>query len=248
MRKITAGIFFSVFFSCILKNAGSFAQITGGNSYKPNWYINKEAKNPADIFDSLHLGKLGLGRVIFDYAMLGYRNFKAKGMLGKNDILSIIDFSQPSSKKRLYVVDMKNCRLLFHTYAAHGRNSGTVNTLYFSNEPESFKSSVGFYLTADTYTGKHGYSLRLKGYEAGFNDKAEERDIVMHSADYVNEALIKQQGYIGRSLGCPALAPEIYKAVIQKIQNKSCLFMYGNSGQYIENSKMLKQKMNLNNP
>ena len=248
MRKIIICIFFLLFFSCVLRISGIFAQTHSGYSYKPNWYINTGEKSSADIFDSLHLGKLGLGRVIFDYAMLGYRNFKTKGILGNNQILSIIDFSMPSSKKRLYVLDMKNYRLLFHTYAAHGRNSGTANALYFSNEPESFKSSVGFYLTGGTYTGKHGYSLRLKGYEAGFNDNAEERDIVMHSADYVSEAIIKQQGYIGRSLGCPALAPEIYKDVIQKIQNKSCLFMYGNYGQYIENSKLLKQKIKLNNP
>ena len=226
----------------------SRAQASANFSYKPHWYTSNEVKNTADIFDSLHLGKHGLGRVIFDYAMIGYSNLKAKGMLGNNQLLSIIDFSLPSSKKRLYVLDMKNYRLLFHTYAAHGRNSGTVNTLYFSNEPESFKSSVGFYITAGTYDGKHGYSLKLKGYEAGFNDNAEERAIVMHSADYVSEALIKQQGYIGRSLGCPALAPEVYKDVIQKIQNKSCLFMYGNYGQYIENSKLLKQKIKLNNP
>lgn len=223
----------------------AFAQSHAGNSYRPNWYTAKEVKNTTDVFDSLRLGRLGLGRVIFDYAMIGYNGLKAKGMLGNSQILSIIDFSMPSSKKRLYVIDMKNYKLLFHTYTSHGRNSGAANTLYFSNEPESFKSSVGFYITGGTYDGKHGYSLKLKGYEAGFNDKAEERAIVMHSADYVSEALIKQQGYIGRSLGCPALAPEIYKQVIEKIKNKCCLFMYGNHGRYIEDSRMLKQKIKL---
>lgn len=246
MRKIIAFVFLLLLFIFSGIISRPFAQTPAGFSYKSNWYTNKDASSNADVFDSLHLGRLGLGRVIFDYALVGYNNLKAKGILGNSQILSIIDFSIPSSKKRLYVLDMKNYRLLFHTYTAHGRNSGTVNTLYFSNEPESFKSSVGFYLTGGTYDGKHGYSLKLKGYEAGFNDKAEERAIVMHSADYVSEALIKQQGYIGRSLGCPALAPEIYKQVIQKIQNRTCLFMYGNSGRYIENSRMLKQKIKLN--
>ena len=96
-----------------------------------------------------------------------------------------------------------------------------------------------------TYTGAHGFSLKLRGYETGFNDKAEERAIVIHSADYVSEVLIKQQGFIGRSLGCPALAPEIYKQVIAKIQNRSCLFIYGNDGKYIERSKLLQQPIKL---
>ena len=200
-----------------------------------------------DIFDSLRLGKLGLGRVAFDYAMIGYTRLKSKGLLANPGILSIIDFSLSSAKKRLFVLDIKNSKLLFVTYVAHGRNSGTSQALYFSNEAESFKSSIGFYLTGTTYSGEHGFSMKLKGYEAGYNDKAEERAIVMHSADYVSEALIKQQGYIGRSLGCPALAPEIYKQVINKIRNKTCLFIYGASGNYIENSGMLKQKIKLKN-
>ncbi len=232
-------------FILLIAGNKSYAQNQAAYSLTPNWYNAKRVDNNADVFDSLRLGRLGLGRVTFDYALIGYNSLKVKGMLGNSRILTIIDFSMPSSKKRLFVIDMEQVRLLFHTYTSHGRNSGTVNTLYFSNEPESFKSSVGFYVTGGTYEGKHGYSLKLKGYEAGFNDKAEERAIVMHSADYVSEALIKQQGYIGRSLGCPALAPEIYKQVIQKIKNRSCLFMYGNHGQYIQNSRMLKQKIKL---
>ncbi len=198
-----------------------------------------------DLFDSLRLGRLGLGRVAFDYAMIGYTRLKAKGLLANPGILSIIDFSLSSAKKRLFVLDVKNYKLLFVTYVAHGKNSGTSQALYFSNEAESFKSSIGFFLTGATYSGAHGFSMKLKGYEAGYNDKAEERDIVVHSADYVSEALIKQQGFIGRSLGCPALAPEIYKQVINKIKNSTCLFVYGTSGNYIENSRMLKQKIKL---
>ena len=226
----------------------SFAQKTSDNPFISAAYLPVNTHPQKDIFDSLILAKYGLGRVAFDYAMLGYKNLREKHLLGNEQILSIIDFSIPSSKKRLFVLDLKNYKLLFNTYSAHGRNSGTVNTLYFSNEPESFKSSVGFYVTMGTYTGKHGYSLKLKGYEAGFNNNAEERAIVMHSAEYVSEVLIKQQGYIGRSLGCPALAPEIYKQVIAKIQNRSCIFMYGNDGNYIGNSKLLKQRIKLKKP
>ena len=162
-------------------------------------------------------------------------------MLGKPDILSIIDFSLTSDKKRLFVIDVKNYKLLFVTYAAHGRNSGKEKAIYFSNEPESFKSSVGFFVTGGTYSGTHGFSLRLQGYEKGYNDKAAERDIVVHSADYVSEAIAKQQGYIGRSLGCPALSPPINKAVINAIKDRSCLFIFGNEGKYISDSKLLKR-------
>ena len=222
-------------------NAQTSAENSGAETSIKSEVTNK------DVFDSLRLGRLGLGRVAFDYAMIGFTRLKEKGLLANSGILSIIDFSLSSAKKRLFVLDVKNYKLLFVTYVAHGRNSGTSQALYFSNEAESFKSSIGFYLTGATYSGAHGFSMKLKGYEAGYNNNAEERDIVVHSADYVSEALIKQQGFIGRSLGCPALAPEIYKQVINKIKNQSCLFIYGASGNYIENSRMLKQKVKLRN-
>ncbi|MDQ6757222.1 MAG: murein L,D-transpeptidase catalytic domain family protein [Bacteroidota bacterium] len=197
------------------------------------------------LFDSLRLGRLGLGHRAYDYAMLGYNVLKAKGKLPKTNILSIADMSLPSTKKRLFVIDVKNYKLLFVTYVAHGKNTGLDKSLYFSNEPESNKTSVGFYTTLGTYSGAHGYSLRLEGQEIGFNSNALERDIVVHSADYVDESVVKSQGYLGRSLGCPALSPEIYKQVIEKIKNGSCLFIYGNDASYITNSKLLKQKVTL---
>lgn len=197
------------------------------------------------LFDSLKLGRLGLGRRAYDYAMLGYNVLKAKRKLSNDKILSIIDFSLPSSRKRLFVIDVKNYKLLFVTYVAHGKNTGLDKALYFSNVHESNKSSVGFYTTLATYSGVHGYSMRLHGHEVGFNSNALERDIVMHNADYVDESIVKSQGYLGRSLGCPALSPAIYKKVIDKIKNGSCLFIYGNDNNYIINSKFLKQKVKL---
>jgi hypothetical protein len=193
------------------------------------------------LFDSLHLGRLGLGRRAFDYAMLGYEVLKSKKMLSNENLISIADMSATSGKKRFFVLDVKNYRLLFVTYVAHGKNSGLDQTLYFSNEAESNKSSVGFYITSTTYAGKHGFSMRLEGIEMGFNNNAMSRDIVMHSADYVSAAVVKSQGYIGRSLGCPALSSEVYKPIIEKIKNGSCLFIYGNDSRYIINSNMLKR-------
>ncbi len=132
---------------------------------------------------------------------------------------------------------------MFVTHVAHGKNTGLNKALYFSNEPESNKSSVGFYTTKVTYSGSHGYSLRLDGEETGFNDNANKRDIVVHSAEYVDEGVAKQQGRIGRSLGCPALSPKINRQVIDKIKNGTCLFVYGNDNKYISNSRLLKQPL-----
>lgn len=211
------------------------------NSLKTEIINDTPAIAKPDVFDSLHLGKLGLGRRAFDYAMIGFKKLQDKSLLKNDKIISIIDFTLPSGKKRLFVIDLKNYKLLFVTYVAHGKNSGLDKALYFSNEPESNKSSVGFYTTKETYLGTHGYSMRLEGHETGFNDKANERDIVVHSADYVDENTAQSQGYIGRSLGCPALSPKIYKAVIEKIKNGTCLFVYGNDNKYIINSRYLKQ-------
>ncbi len=185
------------------------------------------------LFDSLNLGKLGLGRRAYEYAVIGYDILKAKGKLANDKILSIVDFSLPSNKKRLFVIDLKNYKLLFVDYVAHGRNSGLHKALYFSNQPESFKSSVGFYTTLATYSGAHGYSLRLEGYEVGFNNNALKRDIVIHSADYVHESVVKSHGYLGSSLGCPALSPAIYKNVMNQIKKSTCLFVYENDFNYI---------------
>ncbi|MDB5199848.1 MAG: hypothetical protein JWO92_1811 [Chitinophagaceae bacterium] len=240
--------FIILFIFCgVINAAKAFKKVNSFLSENGAVFFFDTAKlTKADIlFDSLSLGKLGLGRRAYDYAMLGYNVLKAKRKLANDNILSIIDFSLPSGRKRLFVIDVKNYKLLFVTYVAHGKNSGLDKALYFSNEPESNKSSVGFYTTLETYAGTHGYSMRLEGQEIGFNNNALERDIVMHSAAYVDESIVKSQGYIGRSLGCPALSPEIYKQVISKIKNGTCLFVYGNDNGYIINSKLLKRPVKL---
>ena len=245
MRKSFVLYIFLIVFSVISLNAKPF---TGSKNFSNTYLFSLDTLKltTADIlFDSLNLGKLGLGRRAYDYAMLGYNVLKAKRKLPNDRLLSIIDFSLPSGKKRLFVIDVKNYKLLFVTYVAHGKNTGLDKAFYFSNEPESNKSSVGFYTTLATYSGAHGYSMRLQGQEIGFNNNAMERDIVMHSADYVSESVVKSQGYIGRSLGCPAVSPAIYKQIIDKIKNGSCLFVYGNDGKYITNSQMLKQPVKL---
>ena len=176
---------------------------------------------------------------IFNTAVLGYRHINN---LVKKDIISIIDFSRPSTEKRFYVIDLDNKRLIFKCFVAHGKNSGDNYAKSFSNEPESLKSSLGFYATAETYSGYHGYSLRLKGLEKGINDNARNREIVIHGAEYVSEEFIKKYGRLGRSWGCPALPVELSKEIIDKIYGGSCLFIYCDDNYYKENSAFLSKK------
>lgn len=202
---------------------------------------NNSSKIPAGsmLYKTLNLNSLGLTEEAFDYALKGYEYLKDAGKLENENILTIADFSLPSSQKRLFVLDMENGRLLYQTYVAHGRNSGKEFANQFSNQPESFKSSLGFYVTKNTYVGKHGFSLRLEGKEKGINDNAMKRAIVMHAADYVDKKFISMQGYIGRSLGCPALPKEVYKPILTKIKDGSCLFIYS-PGNYAAKSPVLQ--------
>jgi hypothetical protein len=191
------------------------------------------------VYDSLRLNVTGLNRKAFELAQKGLEKLREQGVIRNDNIISIVDFSVPSTEKRLYVVDLKNYRILYKTYVAHGRNSGTVMANSFSNQSSSFKSSLGFYKTLDTYNGKHGYSLRLQGLERGVNDNAYERAIVMHGADYVNPAYIPKLGYIGRSLGCPAVMSKEATPIINRIKDGTCLFIYHPSAAYQNQSSIL---------
>jgi hypothetical protein len=140
--------------------------------------------------------------------------------------LTVIDFSRPSTEERMWVFDLRTRELLYRELVSHGRNSGHNLATAFSNQAESHKSSLGLFRTAEGYVGKHGYSLRLDGLEAGINDRARERAIVIHGADYVNAATAKSQGRLGRSLGCPAVRPAISRALIDAVKGGGLLFAY----------------------
>ncbi len=161
----------------------------------------------------------------FSIALEGFYNLKEKGLVTK-DILTLIDFSKSSNTKRLWVIDLQTNEVLFNTLVAHGKNTGEEYANYFSNKAESYQSSLGFYATAEVYTGKHGLSLRLDGLQKGLNDKARERAVVVHGADYVSEAFIRNHKRLGRSQGCPALPVEMNEKIINVIKEKSCLFIY----------------------
>ncbi len=141
-------------------------------------------------------------------------------------ILTVIDYSKASSQERLWVFDLNQEKLLYETYVAHGRNSGDLYSTRFSNQNRSLESSLGTYVTGNTYSGSNGYSLNLNGLEHGYNDNALSRRVVMHGAWYVNEDFIKQHGQAGRSWGCPAVSPTLAKPIINTIKDGSVVFAY----------------------
>ncbi len=162
--------------------------------------------------------------------------------LKKKNLLTIIDFSKPSSVKRFFVIDTEKRKLLYHTYVAHGKNSGEYRPVRFSNLSGSLQSSLGFFLTGETYMGENGYSMKLEGLEQGINHNARERDIVIHGADYVSEEYIAKYGRLGRSWGCPALPLILSKEIIDVISNGSCLFVYAEDSFYLKNSNFTGEK------
>ena len=201
--------------------------------------LNSFYEMKMEVYDSLNLDMEGLSRNAFDMAVRGMEKLIQSGYPLKGNIISIADFSQPSTEKRLYVIDLNDYSLLYRTYVAHGRNTGRSEAEQFSNKVSSYKSSLGFYVTGNTYSGKHGYSLRLEGIEKGINDNAGKRAIVVHGADYVAESAIRQLGYLGRSQGCPAIPEELHRPIINNIKDGTCLFIYKDSWQYLSSSRLL---------
>jgi len=186
-----------------------------------------------DSFDKMDLRGTGLKLSIYRKALIGYQNLKRNKQLAPyKSIISIIDFSKSSRQNRLWIIDLKTNKLLYHTLVAHGRGSGGDMAEVFSNNVNSFQSSLGFYVTQNTYTGKHGLSLKLLGKDVGFNTKAMERAIVVHGADYVSKAFVKSQGRLGRSHGCPAVPAELSSKIINTIKDRTCLYIDGGVESY----------------
>jgi hypothetical protein len=198
-----------------------------------------EAENEA-IYTALNLADIGLSKTAFDLAIKGFKKLNAAGKLRNANLITIADYSQPSNKKRLYVIDLKNKKLLFNTYVAHGRNSGDEYARSFSNKEGSLKSSLGFYITENPIVSSHtGYSLMINGVEKGVNDRAIKRAIIIHGADYATENFIRKYGHLGRSFGCPALPPDLSKPIIDRIKGGTCLFIYNPDNKYICSSSLL---------
>ena len=232
----------TVTFETITSTIVSPVPTTAVTSSAPSATISNSGKLLAQahvLYDSLKLKRAGLSKKAFEFAWKGYQYMLSKKLLRNTDVLSICDFSQSSRRKRLYVIDLESKKLLINTHVAHGRNSGSEYAKSFSNSNESHKSSLGFYVTRQTYWGGHGLSLEIDGLERGINDKANQRRIVIHGSEYVGDKFLLSNPFSGRSFGCPAVPAKVTAKVINTIKNGSCLFIYHPTKNYISKSKIL---------
>jgi hypothetical protein len=214
--------------------------LLGNPSTVPNLLPSSDA-NSVGIWKELAKGQLSPPSLpVLELALNGYTQLQDK--LTK-PLLTVIDYSLPSTQKRLWIIDLTQQKILLHTVVAHGRNSGALLAEKFSNRPESYQSSLGFFQTGEAYQGKHGYSLRLDGLEAGINDQARARAIVIHGADYAKETVAATAGRLGRSLGCPAVPPDLSTPLIKLIKEGSLLFIYGKDPNYRRMSKFWPQSL-----
>lgn len=196
------------------------------------------------VYSALHLDSLGLQKNVFFYACKGYQYLLNQNRLNKTSLLTICDYTQSSTRKRLYVIDMEKGEILYNTYVSHGKNSGSEFATSFSNKSESHKSSLGFMVTGETYRGKAGYSMYFQGVEFGINSNVRSRAIVMHGSDYVNEKRADEGTAMGRSYGCPAVPYNEHKKIIDAIKGGSCFFAYADDKWYATTSKILQAKFN----
>jgi hypothetical protein len=234
LQRVLLSLFFLPVFLSLFNAFGNRVHVVHPSN------ANRSVKYSQLTYGQLKLCELGLSERAFEHAITGFQKLVDRGAIENTSIITIIDFTKSSAEKRMFVIDLQSNEVLFHTYVAHGQHSGKDYAKYFSNVPSSYQSSLGFYRTTKTYMGKNGYSLQLKGLETGINDKAEDRAIVMHGAPYVSESLIRSQGFIGRSWGCPAVAQELAKPIIDKIKNGSCLFIYAENPQYYSHTRILR--------
>jgi hypothetical protein len=220
--------FFTVSNVTILRAAGEYDSIP--SSLAARFIISPGADSSE--FPSLQL---------LQTALAGYELLLKENSITRQEVITIIDFSLPSNRERLWVLDLIQGKVLFHCLVSHGLNTGELMAEKFSNIPGSNASSPGFYATGETYMGRHGLSLTLDGLETGINDKARIRTIVMHGADYVSSDFIRNHGRLGRSFGCPAVPTELCKEIIQTIKEGSCLFIYVPEKSYISNSPIISK-------
>ena len=233
-----------IFLSLLIISSLSFSEGTNLESINQNTTITTETDikpqkvilDVKSVYDSLNIkGKIDYS--IFQKAYLGYVQIPNKNP----GVLVIIDYTRPSNEERFYVLDLNKKKLVYSTRVAHSKNSGLEIPLEFSDDPNSYQSSLGFFLTLGEYNGAYGYSLRLKGLEENINANAESRAIVIHGGNIVDDEYIKKYGFAGRSLGCPVLPAALTKEIVNYIKHGRVLFIYGNDEEYIEESYYLSK-------
>ena len=233
-----------IFLSLLIISSLSFSEGTNLESINQNTTITTETDikpqkvilDVKSVYDSLNIkGKIDYS--IFQKAYLGYVQIPNKNP----GVLVIIDYTKPSNEERFYVLDLNKKKLVYSTRVAHSKNSGLEIPLEFSDDPNSYQSSLGFFLTLGEYNGAYGYSLRLKGLEENINANAESRAIVIHGGNIVDDEYIKKYGFAGRSLGSPVLPAALTKEIVNYIKHGRVLFIYGNDEEYIEESYYLSK-------
>jgi hypothetical protein len=197
----------------------------------------KAADKVSDIYRELNVNELSYNAFLLAYD--GFSQIHNRQLLQNDSLLTIIDYTLPSNQKRLWIIDIKNHKILENSLVAHGKASGTLRAESFSDIPQSHQSSLGFFVTGKTYNGKHGYSLTIDGIEEGINENARKRAIVFHGASYVSTTFIEKNGRLGRSFGCPALPVEDNTRIIDLIKDCSCVFIYSPDQNYLTHSKLI---------
>lgn len=178
---------------------------------------------------------------VFELAYKGYENLRAAGKVSAdNEILSVADYSLSANVPRLWIIDLKENKVVLNTYVAHGQGTGEEFATSFSNRENSHQSSLGFYVTGATYIGEHGLSLYLHGMDKGYNSAAFQRSVVIHGAAYVSESFIRANHRLGRSWGCPAVSEDLAPGIINTIKDGTCLFVYHPDNRYLASSRWLK--------
>ena len=218
------------------------AEPTSGNMAATASGVDKYISGIYEKIDFPKNGQLSLE--IFNMAMRGYINLKNAGKLNEDrQVLTVADFTKSANDYRLWIIDLKKNKVLMHTYVAHGQGSGEEFANAFSNTENSHQSSIGFYVTGDTYMGEHGTSLRLIGMDNGYNSAALDRGIVIHGADYVCKDFINGNQRLGRSWGCPAVDQRLAPNIINTIKDGTCLFIYYPQKSYLKTAYWLNKKV-----
>ncbi len=215
-------------------NTGSW---TGG--YMP-WVPSQEVPEPTSYSEKYFLlNEPALKPEAFRLGLIGFQSLQSGGLIANDSLLTIIDYSLPSSTERFFVIDLFHNRLLYKTLVAHGRNSGDLYANRFSNRMQSHESALGFYITGKSYLGGQGYSLQLQGVDTGYNDHSRVRGIVIHAAAYATHDYVLRYGRLGRSFGCPALPPELSRPIINLIKEGSVIFSFYPDPAYLDHSVVL---------
>lgn len=224
------------------------AEHPGGNAHRAYPGVTGESPDvpdrirPEDIFAAYKGMDSAFRRPAYDvfyYGMTGLHHLSRNQQLKNDTILTLIDLRMSSNLERLWIIDLRNGRILYNTLVAHGKNSGNEFAGTFSNRPRTNMTSLGFYLTGNKYRGKHGTSLYLDGMEPGINDNVRKRAIVMHSANYVSKDFSRKYGRIGRSFGCPAIPVQSHEEIINLLKGRSCMFVFYPDADYLNRSVIL---------